>query len=314
MKVSVITPCLNRRDFIEDAIRSVLEQNFADFEHWIIDGESTDGTLELLAKYPHLKVLSERDGGVYDALNKGILRASGDVVGFLNTDDQYTPGTFALVEAILERCPALVCSGGSEIFQRTPPHIDVVMHRYVDPRKYHLSVRNVTLGTPNINARFFRQCVFETIGLFNTSYKLSADREFLLRAALLQIPDAANEQLFYRYRWHADSLTMNGGSDSLLAAINEGILISDIYSDLATTVPAERATLIAWRRELLATAFMAHAVQQRPIRALDLAERAFRDDPKWMIDLLRCGSLAIGRRSRTAFRRFLSRHMCRGNR
>src|SRR6516165_4599434 len=300
MKISVITPCLNRKDFIEDAIQSVLRQNFPDFEHWIIDGGSTDGTLELLGKYPHLKILSERDRGVYDALNKGIGRASGDVVGFLNTDDQYAPGAFALVKAVLESCPTMVCSGGSEIFQRIGSGIDLEMHRYVNPGRYHLSVRNATLGIPNINARFFRRCVFEMVGVFDTSYKLSADREFLLRAALIDIPDVANKQLFYRYRWHADSLTMNAGSDSLLAAINEGILISDIYSDLATTKPADRLTLITWRRELLATAFMAHAVQRRPVRALDLAKQALRDDPRWMIDLFRCGTLAVGRRSRTA--------------
>src|SRR5438132_2481089 len=121
MKISVITPCLNRKNFVEDAIRSVLEQKSPDFEHWIIDGGSTDGTLELLAKYPHLKVLCEKDGGVYDALNKGICLASGEVVGFLNTDDQYAPGTFGLVEATLERGQYLVCSGGSEIFQRIAP-------------------------------------------------------------------------------------------------------------------------------------------------------------------------------------------------
>jgi glycosyltransferase involved in cell wall biosynthesis len=307
MKISIITPCLNRKDFIEDAIRSVLAQNFSDFEHWIVDGGSTDGTLEVLKKYRHLKVLSESDGGVYEALNKGVHRSSGDVIGFLNTDDQYTPETFSLVRATFDRGPVLVCSGGSEIFQRTPSGIDVEMHRYVDPGRYRLSVRNVTLGIPNINARFFRRCVFETIGVFNTSYKLSADREFLLRAALVEVPDAANEKLVYRYRWHADSLTMNGGSDSLLAAINEGILISEIYSDLPTTIPADRLTLMAWRRELQATAFMAHVVQRRPIRGLELAQRAFHDDPKWMIDLARCGTLAAGRRSRTAFRTFLAR-------
>ena len=215
--------------------------------------------------------------------------------------------TFAVVKAALEGCPGMICSGGSEIFQRTRSGIDFEMHRYINPDRYHLSVRNVTLGIPNINARFFRRSVFETIGVFDASYKLSADREFLLRAALLEIPDVANEQLFYRYRWHADSLTMNAGSDSLLAAINEGILISDIYSDLAATMPADRLTLIAWRRELLAIAFMAHAVNRRPFQALRLAGSAFRDDPRWAFDLLRCGTLAVGRRSRTAFRKVLAR-------
>jgi glycosyltransferase involved in cell wall biosynthesis len=305
MKISVITPCLNRKEFVGDAIRSVLAQKFDNFEHWIIDGGSTDGTLEMLDAYPHLKILSEPDRGVYDALNKGIERATGDVVGFLNTDDQYTPGTFKLVDEELERSSALVFSGGSEIYQRTGAGVDVEMHRYVDPGRYHLSVRSVTLGFPNVNARFFRRSVFEIIGVFNSEYKLSADREFLLRAAMVEIPDCAREQLVYRYRWHQGSLTMNSGNESLLAALKEAILIAEIYSDLATTTSEDRLTLLAWRRELLATAFMARAVR-RPAQALELAVRLANDDPRWLLDLVRCGTLAIARRIRTASRKLFA--------
>jgi glycosyltransferase involved in cell wall biosynthesis len=306
MKISIITASLNRKEFIGAAIESVLAQSYPDFEHLVIDGGSSDGTLAFLERYPHLKVLSEPDRGVYDAWNKGIERASGDVVGFLNTDDHYAPGTFRLVNEVLDRSSALVFSGGSQIYQRTGPGIDVEMHRYVDPRRYHLSVGNVTLGLPNINARFFRRSVFEIIGLFNAEYKLSADREFLLRAAMVDIPDCAREQLVYRYCWHAGSLTMNSGNESLLAAVREAILIAEIYCDLATTSPADRLTLLSWRRELLATAFMARAMR-RPIQALELAVHAANDDPRWLLDLLRCGTLAVGRRMRTKVRKLLAR-------
>jgi glycosyltransferase involved in cell wall biosynthesis len=307
MKISVITASFNRKEFIGAAIESVLAQSYPDFEHWIIDGGSSDGTLEFLSQYPHLKVLSEPDGGVYDAWNKGVARATGAVVGFLNTDDQYTPGTFRLVNYALARSSALLFSGGSEIYQRTAMGIDVQMHRYLDPRRYHLNAVNVTLGLPNINARFFRRSVFEIIGMFNAIYQLSADREFLLRAAMVGLPDCAREQLVYRYRWHAESLTMNSGNESLLAAVREGILISEIYSELATTSPADRLTLLSWRRELQATAFMALAMRRRPIGALELAARSVIDDPRWLLDLLRCGSLAVGRRARTKFRTLLAR-------
>jgi glycosyltransferase involved in cell wall biosynthesis len=301
MKISIITASLNRKDFIGAAIESVLAQNYPDFEHWIIDGGSTDGTLGLLKRYPHLRVLSEPDRGVYDAWNKGIARASGAVLGFLNSDDQYAPGTFWLAADWLGRSSALVFSGGSEIYQRTATGVDVQMHRYVDPRRYHLTVENVTLGFPNINARFFRRAVFEIVGLFNPDYKLSADREFLLRVAMVDLPDCARAQLVYRYRWHAGSLTMNGGNESLLVAVREAILIADIYSELATTSRADRETLLSWRRELLATAFMAVALQS-PTQAMDLAVRAAREDPGWLLALLRCGTLAVGRRIRTKFR------------
>jgi glycosyltransferase involved in cell wall biosynthesis len=302
MKISIITASLNRKEFIGAAIESVLAQNYSDFEHWIIDGGSSDGTLALLSQYPHLKVLSEPDRGVYDAWNKGIRRASGEVIGFLNSDDQYTPGTFALVSESLAQSSALVFSGGSEIYQRTGSDIEVEMHRYADPRRYHLSVLNVTLGIPNINARFFRRSVFEIVGDFNAEYKLSADREFLLRAAMVEIPDRAREELVYRYRWHADSLTMNRGNESLLLAVTEAILITEIYSELAMTSPADRLTLLDWRRELYATAFMACALR-RPIQAMELAVHAVNDDPRWLLDLLRCGTLAVGRRIRTTFRK-----------
>jgi glycosyltransferase involved in cell wall biosynthesis len=307
MKISVITASLNRKEFVGAAVESVLAQSYPDFEHWIIDGGSSDGTLEFLSQYPHLKVLSEPDGGVYDAWNKGVARATGAVVGFLNTDDQYTPGTFRLASDALARSSALLFTGGSEIYQRTVMGVDVQMHRYVDPRRYRLNVVNVTLGVPNINARFFRRSVFEIIGLFNANYQLSADREFLLRAAMVGLPDCAREQLVYRYRWHAESLTMNSGNESLLAAVREGILIADIYSALATTSPADRLTLLSWRRELRATAFMALAMKSRPIGALEVAAHSVIDDPRWLLDLLRCGSLAVGRRARTKIRTLLAR-------
>ncbi|MBV8142696.1 MAG: glycosyltransferase [Verrucomicrobia bacterium] len=305
MKISIITASLNRKEFIGAAVESVLAQNYPEFEHWIIDGGSTDGTLELLQKYPHLRVLSEPDRGVYDAWNKGIERARGDIVGFLNTDDQYAAGTFRILQETLNRSSALVFSGGSEIYQKTSPRIEVVMHRYVDPRRYRLCVQNVTLGLPIINARFFRRSVFAINGGFNAVYKLSADREFLLRAAMVGIPDSASEQVVYRYRWHAQSLTMNGGNESLLAALREAILIAEIYAALGTTAPADRLTLVSWRRELLATAFMLRAMR-RPNEALGLAVHEVNDDPRWLLDVLRCGTLAVGRRMRTTFRRLLA--------
>jgi len=307
MKISIITASLNRKEFIGTAIESVLAQNYPNFEHWIIDGRSSDGTLEFLKKYPHLRVLSEPDRGVYDAWNKGIERVSGGVVGFLNTDDQYAPGTFRVLNETLNRSSALVFSGGSEIYQRISPGVDVVMHRYVDPLRYRLCVGNVTLGLPNINARFFRPSVFAIIGGFNTVYKLSADREFLLRAAMVGIPDCARKQLVYRYRWHAQSLTMNGGSESLLTALMEAVLVAEIYADLPTTSPADQLTLLSWHRELLATAFIARAMR-RPTQALGLAVHEFNNDPRWLIDVVRCGTLAVGRRMRTTFRKLLARH------
>ena len=306
MKISIVTPCLNRRELIGTAIESVLAQGYPDFEHWIIDGGSTDGTLSFLEKYPHLKIISEPDRGVYDGFNKGVERSEGDVIAFLNSDDLYARGTFDLVKRGFERSSTEVVSGGCEIFRRTTVGSEVIMHRYVDSRRYRLDVRGVTLGIPNINARFFRRNVFEKVGNFSAQYRMAADREFLLRATLAGVSDHPIEKLFYRYRWHAGSLTMNAGNESLLTAINESLRITEEYGDLGIITSRDRAVLRAWRRELQATVFMIQTIQGKPGEAFMRARVAFTEDPRWILDLCRCGTQAVGRRIRTLFRSVLA--------
>lgn len=89
MKVTIITPTFNSAIYLEDCIRSVLSQRYKNIEHIIVDGKSTDGTLDIIKKYEaHLgKCISETDRGMYDAINKGIKLATGDIIGILNSDD-----------------------------------------------------------------------------------------------------------------------------------------------------------------------------------------------------------------------------------
>jgi glycosyltransferase involved in cell wall biosynthesis len=92
--ISVITPSYNSAKFLENAVQSVLLQGYPDFEHIIVDAGSTDGTLEILKKYDHLKWVSEPDEGQSDAMNKGFRMSSGDIVVYLNADDYFLPGAF----------------------------------------------------------------------------------------------------------------------------------------------------------------------------------------------------------------------------
>ncbi len=94
MKISIITPSYNQKDYIEKNIKSVLNQKYFDFEHIIVDGDSNDGTQEVLKKYDHLKWISEKDKGQCDALNKALKMVTGEVIGWLNADDFYLDGAF----------------------------------------------------------------------------------------------------------------------------------------------------------------------------------------------------------------------------
>ena len=92
--ITIITPSLNRAKFIEEAIKSVLNQDYPPVEHIIMDGGSTDGTLDILNSYSHLTVISQPDHGMYDAINKGIRMAKGNIIGIRNSDDYYEPNFF----------------------------------------------------------------------------------------------------------------------------------------------------------------------------------------------------------------------------
>lgn len=110
-KISIITVSFNHAEFIRQNIESVLQQNYPNFEHIIVDGASTDGTIEILRSYPHLKWTSEKDRGQSDALNKGFAQATGDIIGWLNSDDWYAPNIFFDVAEAIADCPIVVGIG-----------------------------------------------------------------------------------------------------------------------------------------------------------------------------------------------------------
>jgi glycosyltransferase involved in cell wall biosynthesis len=119
IKISVVTATLNRKDYLPRCIEGVAGQSYPHKEHLIIDGGSTDGTLDILQsyakKYPHIKWISEKDNGVSSALNKGFALATGDVIGVNGDDDYYQPGAFEIVAAEFEQDPSVgVVSGNCE--------------------------------------------------------------------------------------------------------------------------------------------------------------------------------------------------------
>ncbi len=208
--ISIITPSLNRVGFIKTAIESVLNQDYTRFEHLIMDGGSTDGTLEVLKRFPHLNVVCQPDTGIYDAINKGIGLAHGEVIGLLNTDDFYAENIFGTVANQFSEHPEMdALVGQATILQEKSKDGWEILTTLPSVLPGELLFR-ATQGSPVFNAWFFRKRLFEEIGTFDARYKYVADRDFLIRMAFLARAYKNLDLLFYHYRMHAGSFTLSG--------------------------------------------------------------------------------------------------------
>ena len=180
VRISVITAVYNSRETISAALESALGQLDANIELVVIDGGSTDGTLEVLGSYSdRLDVLvSEPDRGIYDALNKGIQRASGDVVGFLHSDDLLAdPGVLSRIAAAFAD-PEVDAVYGDLLYVRKDDSDQVV--RYW--RSGVFSGRRLGWGwMPPHPTLYVRRKAYEQHGLFDTSFRIAADYDFILR-------------------------------------------------------------------------------------------------------------------------------------
>ena len=207
--VSIITPTLNRAEHLQRALNSVTSQSVAPFEHIVVDGVSTDGTLEVLGTYPHVTAISEPDDGLYDAINKGIEASSGDVVAILNDDDTLLPRAIEVAtDAFVDDPDAESFCGQVLVGRVDTDGSDVVIGT---PRLQRLNPRAHACGSNLFNARFFRRTVFERVGLFEPDYRIAADTEFLGRCYLAEVSVTFRSIPVYRYGVHAEALTFHGG-------------------------------------------------------------------------------------------------------
>lgn len=177
MKISIITPVYNSVNTLEKTILSVINQEIeSELEYIIVDGGSTDGTLEIINRYSD-KIdifISEPDKGVYDAMNKGIKLATGDVVGIINSDDWYNDGALKVVESSFNEEPEI-----SIIYSPIYNYLNSqYLNKFVPGELNKLLIR-FPLNHPSC---FVKKSVYESIGLFDLSYKINADYDFIFRA------------------------------------------------------------------------------------------------------------------------------------
>ncbi|CCI08774.1 glycosyltransferase family 2 protein [Microcystis aeruginosa] len=180
--VTIITVVFNGEKYLEQTIQSVINQNYDNVEYVIIDGGSTDGTVDIIRKYED-KIdywVSEPDGGLYYAMNKGIQLATGELIGLINSDDMYNDGTVSKVtdQYVNPQKLRFVIISGS-IF-RTDSQGNIKIRLYTSHKSLEEKIEwRMPLHHP---ATFVSCDVYKTIGAFNTKYKIAGDYDFIYRA------------------------------------------------------------------------------------------------------------------------------------
>jgi glycosyltransferase involved in cell wall biosynthesis len=180
VKVSIITATYNSASTIDETLRSVKNQHFDNIEHIIIDGLSSDQTLDIVRSYPHIAhVVSAPDQGIYDAMNKGIGLATGDIVGILNSDDFYVSDTvISDVVSVFDADPGVQCVY-ADLMYVDPKNTDKIVRKWKSGPYSRSSF--LTGWMPPHPTFFVRRDVYHTYGIFNTSLSTAADYELMLR-------------------------------------------------------------------------------------------------------------------------------------
>lgn len=179
MKVSLITPCFNSSGTIERTLKSVGGQTYAEIEHIIVDGASIDNTIDLVRQYDHVsKVISEEDEGIYDAFNKGIRAASGDIIGILNSDDCFSdPEVVSRVVESFKSFP--VDSIYGDVRYVNPKNPDKTI-RYYSSKKFHPKMFSRGYMPPHASFYAKRE-LFNQYGFYHKKYKIAGDFELIMR-------------------------------------------------------------------------------------------------------------------------------------
>jgi len=180
LKISVLTPSYNSGKYLERAIESVLKQNYPNVEHIVADACSTDNTLDVLKKYPHIKWVSEKDKGQSDAMNKSFLMSSGDIISYLNADDYYEADVFHTVNDFFQENNTVDFLVGDlvEVIEN-----DASIHPMIFAVEYKKILLHFKYGFPfNPVAYFYKRKVQEDVGLFPIDEHYAMDYWFLLEA------------------------------------------------------------------------------------------------------------------------------------
>lgn len=198
MKFSIVTASYNQGRFVRDCIESVKSQTGVEWEHIVQDAGSTDETLAVLQEYPHLNTVSERDKGMSDGINRGFLKATGDWVMWLNTDDYLLPGVLAKVAEFATAHPETDIIYGDALFVNE--NKETLRRKY--DHGYDFKVLLYYGCYIMSTATFIRRRVIESGHLLNIDYRVCMDFEYYVRLSRLGYRFGYLPEALAAFRWH----------------------------------------------------------------------------------------------------------------
>lgn len=207
MKFSIITVSLNSERTIKDTIESVVNQTYSNFEYILIDGNSQDKTLDIIKIYANkfrdkIKIVSEKDDGLYDAMNKGIDLAKGEIIGILNADDWYQPNALEIVNKAFQENPLSdIVTGEIKLYTYNRKFLRLIRNDRIE----ETILKKMPINHP---ATFVKRAVYREIGKFDTRYKISADYDFICRAYV-------NNKKFFQVKIALTNMRIGGMSSGV---------------------------------------------------------------------------------------------------
>jgi glycosyltransferase involved in cell wall biosynthesis len=215
LKISIITVCFNSEKTIRDTIESVLGQDYSDIEYVIIDGGSSDGTLDVIREYEDRidTVISEPDKGIYDAMNKGIQLATGDVIGILNSDDFFESSCVIsdVINQFKSNPESSLVFGDVVLVQ--PSNTQKVV-RFYNADKFRTWKLRFGWMPPH-PASFFKRSAYEQVGNYSLDYKIASDYELFVRMLMVRkLPYSRINKVLVRMR--AGGISTSGIKNSIL--------------------------------------------------------------------------------------------------
>jgi glycosyltransferase involved in cell wall biosynthesis len=277
--LTLITATLNASRYIEQAFASI--RNPHAVHHIVVDGGSTDKTIEICERFPWIETVVVPGCSIYDAWNIGIERARGEWLMLLNADDELAESAVDVVAAAFADHPeAEIIAGRAVVISRDVPEKPARV--LIAAPGGRLDAKQLALGVPAINAMAFRRRVFDRHGLFDPTYRVAGDRAFLLKLAL-RLPLTiviSVDAVLYRYYAHQGSLTLSSGLNQRLRIARDHLLLTGHL--LAEQPSGDTARLLRyWRRREAAVATMRCAAAGQPAAALGFAAQFFgRSRPK----------------------------------